>query len=74
MRTRQEIFDMSNLEQRASIRNSPPLISVYDGRECVGFILARGRTGFEAFDRNERSAGLFPTQQAAAAALEAGRT
>jgi hypothetical protein len=67
-------FNMPYLNQAVPVRNSPPLVSVYDGRECIGFILARGRTGFEAFDRNERSAGLFPTQQAAAAALEAGRT
>jgi hypothetical protein len=61
---------MANLEQRATARNSP-LISVYDGRECVGFILPRGKPGFEAFDRNERSVGLFPTQRAAAAAVDA---
>ena len=43
-----------------------PIVSVYDGRKRVGFILARGRLGFEAFDRNERSVGMYPTKQAAA--------
>jgi hypothetical protein len=39
-----------------------PMVSVYDdGRDCLGFILARGRVGFEAFDRDERSLGLFET-------------
>jgi len=43
-----------------------PLVSVYDGRDCLGFILARGKLGFEALDRDERSLGLFPTQREAA--------
>jgi hypothetical protein len=34
-----------------------PLSYVYDGRECLGFILARGKLGFEAVDRDERSLG-----------------
>jgi len=38
-------------------------------RECVGFILARGRTGYEGFDRNEQSLGLFETAFAAANAV-----
>jgi hypothetical protein len=50
------------------------LVSVYSGRECVGFVLARGRLGFEAFDRDERSLGLFAEQQAAIAAINAGST
>jgi hypothetical protein len=33
---------------------SQPFSYVTDGRECIGFILPRGRSGFEAFDRNER--------------------
>jgi hypothetical protein len=39
---------------------------VYDGRECVGFVLARGRKGHEALDREQRSLGLFKTAAAAA--------
>ena len=46
-----------------------PLAYVYDGRECLGFVLARGRSVFEAFDREERSLGLFPTAKQAAGAL-----
>jgi hypothetical protein len=38
---------------------SQPFSYVTDGRECIGFILPRGRSGFEAFDRNERPLGLF---------------
>ena len=40
--------------------NTAPLAFVYDGRACLGFVLSRGRAGFEAFDREERSLGLYP--------------
>jgi hypothetical protein len=43
--------------------------TVYEGRTCRGFILARGRSGFEAFTADEKSIGLFPTQRAAAGAI-----
>jgi hypothetical protein len=51
-----------------------PLVSVYDGRQCLGHVLARGKTGFEAFDRDDKSVGVFPTAKQAANALlvEAG--
>jgi hypothetical protein len=48
---------------------SPAMLSIYDGRTCVGFILARGKTGFEAFTADQRSLGIYPTQREAAAAL-----
>jgi hypothetical protein len=53
--------------------SSTPIVSVYDGRKRVGFILARGKLGFEAFDRNERSVGMYPTKQEAARALDEAR-
>jgi hypothetical protein len=37
-----------------------PMLSVCDdGLDCLGFILARGPAGFESFDREEKSLGLF---------------
>jgi hypothetical protein len=46
--------------------NAPfPVLSVYDGRQCVGFVLARGRRGYEAFTAGERSLGVFETKDAA---------
>jgi hypothetical protein len=42
---------------------------VYDGQDCLGFILGRGKLGFEALDRDEHSIGLFATQREAAAAI-----
>jgi hypothetical protein len=50
-----------------------PLAYVYDGRECLGFVLARGKLGFEALDREEHSPGLFSTQREAAAAIMRGK-
>jgi hypothetical protein len=44
-------------------QHSTPLISIYDGRACVGFVLARGPRGFEAFGSDaETSLGTFKTQ------------
>ena len=45
------------------------MVAVYAGRERLGHVLARDKAGFEAFDRDERSIGIFPTQSAAAASL-----
>jgi hypothetical protein len=42
---------------------------VYDGRECVGLVLARGRKGHEAFTVDEHSLGLFETAAKAANAV-----
>src|SRR6266480_2310045 len=33
---------------------------VYDGQQCLGHVLARGKTDFEAFDRDDRPLGPFP--------------
>jgi hypothetical protein len=42
-------------------------------RHCVGFILACGKLGFEAFDSEERrSLGVYGTQREAAAAIMRG--
>jgi hypothetical protein len=45
------------------------LAYVYDGQQCLGHVLARGKTGFGAFDGDDKSLGLFPTQRQAANAL-----
>lgn len=46
---------MNNSNRTTSQR----LLSVYSGRECIGFVLPRAKVGFEAFDRDERSRGLW---------------
>src|SRR5262249_24952495 len=49
---------------------TPAMWTVFEGRELRGFILPRGRTGFEAFDRDLVSLGLFETAAAAACVIE----
>jgi hypothetical protein len=44
-------------------------LAVFDGQRCLGHILSRGRQGYEAFDRDDRSLGIFPNQQTAADAI-----
>jgi hypothetical protein len=55
-----------------TVPSATAMLSVYDGRHCIGFVLPRCKVGFEAFDRDERSRGLFPTQQDAIGALSTG--
>jgi hypothetical protein len=50
-----------------------PMLSVYDGRACIGFILTRGRLGFEAYNADLNSLGFFQTQRAAANAISGAR-
>ena len=49
----------------------PTLITVCSGRDCIGFLLSRGRSGVEAFDANERSIGIFGDAKTAADAVTA---
>jgi len=49
----------------------PTWQAVYDGQRCIGHLLSRGRLGVEAFDADDRSLGIFPTTQEAAAAIPA---
>ena len=46
-----------------------PLAYVYDGQQCLGHVLGRGPKGFEAFNRDDKSVGIFETQRQAANAL-----
>ena len=47
-----------------------PMRSIHGAdQRCIGFIMPRGRTGFEAFGADEKSLGLFPTPQDAADAV-----
>jgi hypothetical protein len=56
----------------ATAARSSPLLSAYDGQRCIGFVCSRGRAGFEAFDSEERSLGVYGTQRKAAAAIMRG--
>jgi hypothetical protein len=56
---------------RGDQRSAPPasLVSVYDGRQCIGHLVGRGPLGVEAYDQHDRSIGLFETAPLAASAL-----
>jgi hypothetical protein len=45
------------------------MLSVYYCQHCIGFVLSLGRDGFEAFDAEQQTLGLFPTRNEAATAL-----
>jgi len=45
------------------------MVSVYDGATCLGHVLYRPKVGFEAFDVDDRSLGIFKTQAEATRAL-----
>lgn len=49
----------------------PAMLTVCDGQICRGFILNRGRNGFEAFDAEQRSLGKYPTQDEAVRSIPA---
>jgi hypothetical protein len=42
---------------------------VMSGSTCVGFILRRGRGGFESYDINAAPLGIFENEEKAAAAV-----
>jgi hypothetical protein len=52
-----------------SVASSSPLLSIYDGQLCVGFVFARGKQGFEAFDTDQHSLGTFASHREAATAI-----
>jgi hypothetical protein len=56
-------------EAKSSFVSFQAIVAVYAGRECLGQVLPRGKAGFEAFDRDDRSVGIFSTQSAVAASL-----
>jgi len=51
---------------RTLIRDA--MVSVYDGRVCVGHFIRRAPTGAEVFDFNKHSFGLSDNDNTAAAA------
>jgi hypothetical protein len=63
------IIPTGGIVRNSSASPKTTLVTVYDGRTCIGFVLSRGKLGFEAFDNHQHSQGLFGTQQEAAAAL-----
>jgi hypothetical protein len=49
---------------------TPPLVPVMNGGACAGFLVNLGPHGLEAFDRDEKSLGVFPDAISAATAVK----
>jgi hypothetical protein len=64
---------MSALPDNPSLGPRNSWVSVYDGQRCRGHAISRCRDGFEAFDIDDRTLGLYPSQNEAAEALRAVR-
>lgn len=45
------------------------LIPILAGNVCLGHLIERGRSGFEAYDADDKSIGTFATAAAAVEAL-----
>jgi hypothetical protein len=55
-----------------TVRASTPShgwVSVLAGQTCIGHVIARGKTGYEAFDADGSSLGKFDSLSAAATAI-----
>jgi hypothetical protein len=50
--------------------DTPRLIYIVNGGACAGFLISLGSRGVEAFDKNERSLGVFLDAISAANAVE----
>jgi hypothetical protein len=59
-------------EAMAKPKYATPMLAVYAGQRCVGHLYRRSKAGFEAFNTDDRSTGLFSSQREAADALSSG--
>jgi len=46
--------------------------SVFDGQQCIGHLISRGKIGVEAFDRDDKSLAIFRWLTDAIGALSDG--
>jgi hypothetical protein len=49
------------------------MLSLFDGETCIGHLFDRGRSGWQSYDADDRSCGIFPKLGDAAAAVAARR-
>jgi len=49
--------------------NTSTMLCVTDGRRCAGFLINRGKAGWEAYSANEISLGVFSNMAEAARAI-----
>jgi len=54
---------------KRQIEPSPAVIAVYYEQRRIGHVLQRGCESFEAFDHDEKSIGIFGSEDEAASAI-----
>jgi len=54
----------------ATPADEPSWLAVTNGQICIGHIICRGKLGWQAFNIDDEAIGFYPTQAAAADALE----
>jgi hypothetical protein len=59
------------IRNRAREIKPSPMLTVTDGTATAGFVLSRGPRGWESFDFNGRSLGMFSDQRAAVRSIPA---
>lgn len=69
--TEEVAVNIDYLASRAAARKN--FLEICDGRIAFGFIVLRKERKFEAFSRDGRRLGLYPTRRKAMAAIEASR-
>jgi hypothetical protein len=42
---------------------SSSMLALYEGQRCIGHLIVRGKSGFEAYDIEDRSLGVYPSQR-----------
>jgi hypothetical protein len=47
--------------------------SIFDGQTCIGHVIDRGRVGYESFDVDDISLGVFSLKEAAVESIRSRR-
>ena len=61
--------NMAHNSVQRQIEPSPAVIAVYYEQRRIGHVLQRGCESFEAFDHDEKSIGIFGSEDEAASAI-----
>jgi hypothetical protein len=56
-------------KRAAEINGSQSWLAVYTGQQCVGHVLNSGKSGWRAYDIDDKIIETFPTFQAAVVAV-----
>jgi hypothetical protein len=57
------------MSRRSKPKTPTPMVSVYSGQHCIGFIMERAKLGFQALTSGEEHLGYFTSRREAAKAI-----